>query len=272
MDRLPMADRLSSIAGALAAVAAAAGLFVTGLYRDAPFWAQQAQGTDVATLFLAVPILLVGLWAARAGSQVGRLSAIAGILYLIYNYAIFAFAVEVNPLLAVYIGILSLAVWSLTLTLVADLTPRTLLPSLPRRTTAGVLIGVAVVFALLWLSQIAGATLTGEIPVDLERAELPTNPVWTLDLAFFLPLCVIAGIGLLRRAPAVGTFALPMLIWLFLTSAGIVAAFVFATMAGDPFPMVPGVLVSSIGILTGGLAAFGVLRAGATDSTAGRLT
>ena len=267
MDALKLADRLSWIAGALAAIAAAAGLFVTGLYRDAPFWAQQAQGTDVATLFLAVPILLVGLWAARAGSQVGRLGVIAGILYLTYNYAIFAFAVEVNPLLAVYIGILSLAVWSVTLTLVADSPPRTLLASLPRRTTAGVLIGVAVVFALLWLGQIAGATFTGQIPVDLERAELPTNPVWTLDLAFFLPLCVVAAIGLLRRTPALGTFALPMLIWLFLTSAGIVAAFVFATVAGDPFPIVPGVLVSTIGIVTGGLAAFGVLRAGTTDPT-----
>ena len=270
MDALKIADRLSWIAGVLAAIAAGAGLFVAGLYRDAPFWAQQAQGTDIATLFLAVPILSVGLWAARAGSQVGRLSVIAGILYLIYNYAIFAFAVEVNPLLAVYIAILSLAVWSLALRLFAGLMPRTLLPSLPRRTAAGVLIAVAVVFALLWLGQIAGATFTGQIPVDLERAELPTNPVWALDLAFFLPLCVVAAVGLVRRAPAAGALALPMLIWLFLTSVGIVAAFVFATRAGDLFPVVPGVLVSIIGILTGGLAAIGALRASTTDATPGR--
>ena len=261
MDILRMADRLSWVAGVLAALAAAAGLFVAGLYRDAPFWAQQAQGTDVATLFGAVPILLVGLWAAQGGSLVGRLGAVAGVLYLIYNYAIFAFAVEVNPLLAVYIAILSLAVWSFSLMLFLGGTPRTLLPGLPRRTTAGVLIAVGVVFAVLWLSQIAAATFTGQIPVDLERAELPTNPVWTLDLAFFLPLCVVAAVGLLRRSEAAGAFAFPMLIWLSLTSLGIVAAFVFATMGGDPLPVVPLVLVSLIGIVTGGLAAFGALRA-----------
>lgn len=261
MDRFPISDRLAGVAALLAGVAAALGLLVPGLYRDAPFWAQQAQGTDVATLFGAVPIILVSLWAARAGSLVGRLGATAGVLYLIYNYAIFAFAVEVNSLLAVYIAILSLAVWSFSLTVFDGRTPRTPLPRLPRRTTAGVLIVVAVVFALLWLGQIAAATFTGEIPVDLERAELPTNPVWTLDLAFFLPLCVLAAVGLMRRADAAGAFALPMLIWLSLTSVGIVAAFVFATLGGDSLPVVPLVLVSTIGLVTGGLAASAVLRA-----------
>jgi hypothetical protein len=261
VDRLAIADRLAGLAALLAGAAAALGLLIPNLYRDAPFWAQQAQGTDVATLFGAVPILLVSLWVARTGSLIGRLGAIAGVLYLIYNYAIFAFAVEVNPLLAVYIAILSLAVWSLSLTLFYGGTPRTPLPGLPRRATAGVLIVVAVVFALLWLSQITAATLTGQIPVDLERAELPTNPVWTLDLAFFLPLCILAAVGLLRRAAAAGAFALPMLIWLSLTSAGIVAAFVFATLGGDPLPVVPLVLVSAIGLVTGALAAYAVLRA-----------
>ena len=264
-----IADRLAAVAGVLAGIAAAAGLFVSSLYRDAPFWAQQAQGTDVATLFGAVPILLVGLWAARAGSLVGRLAAISGVLYMIYNYAIFAFAVEVNPLLAMYIAILSLAVWSLSLTLFAGATPRTLLPGLPRRTTAGVLIAVGILFALLWLGQIAGATFTGEIPVDLERAELPTNPVWTLDLAFFLPLCVVAAIGLLRRAPAAAAFALPMLIWLCLTSVGIVTAFVFATLGGDEFAVVPAILVSAIGLVTGVLALLAVFRARAVAQTSG---
>jgi hypothetical protein len=94
----------------------------------------------------------------------------------------------------------------------------------------------------------------------LERAELPTNPVWALDLAFFLPLCVVAALALLRGRPA-GAFALPMLIWLCLTSVGIVAAFVFAAMGGEPFAIVPGSLVSVIGVLTGGLAVFGAMRA-----------
>ena len=49
--------RLAVLATLLAALASAAGLGVTGLYHDAPNWVQQAQGTDLATLFLAVPLV-----------------------------------------------------------------------------------------------------------------------------------------------------------------------------------------------------------------------
>jgi hypothetical protein len=252
-------DYLAFIAGLLAAIAAACGLAIPALYRDVPFWAQQARGTDVATLFLAVPILLVGLWSTRRGALLGRLAVVAGLLYLIYNYAIFAFSVAVNPFLAVYITTLSLAVWSFALWHSGASAPAPETVGLPRRFTAGVLIAVATVFGLLWLSQIASATFTGVIPVDLERADLPTNPVWALDLAFFLPLCVVAALALLRGRPA-GAFALPMLIWLCLTSVGIVAAFVFAAMDGEPFAIVPGSLVSAIGVLSGGLAVYGVMH------------
>lgn len=253
MTRIAAADRLAWIAGGFAAIAAVSGLVLPGLYRDPPFWAQQARGTDVATLFLAVPILVIGLRATRRGSVVGRLAVLAVELYLIYNYAIFAFSVAMNPLLAIYIAALSLAVWSFALTLSSGDLPSAV-PATPRRTMAAVLIGVAVVFGLLWFSQIAAATFTGTVPVDVQRAGLPTNPIFALDLALFLPLCVVAGIGVLREATAAATFALPMLIWLCLTSVGIVASFVFAAWAGEPLAVVPGVLVSGIGIVTGGLA------------------
>ena len=110
-----ISTRLAALATVLAGVAALAGLLVTGLYVDAPNWVQQAQGTDLATLFLAVPVLAMGLLSARRGSAAGRLAVVAGLLYLVYNYAIFAFSVAMNPLTAMYIAILGLALWSLVL-------------------------------------------------------------------------------------------------------------------------------------------------------------
>src|SRR5436190_11259486 len=104
--------RLAAIATFLAAAAALAGLALTGLYVDAPNWAQQARGTDLATLFLAVPVLAVGLWASTRGSSAGRLAVVAGLLYLVYNYAIFAFAVAMNPLTAVHIAIFARSLWT----------------------------------------------------------------------------------------------------------------------------------------------------------------
>jgi hypothetical protein len=263
LNQLAIADRLAWIAALLAAVAAAAGLGIAGLYRDVPFWAQQARGIDLATLFLAVPILAVGLGTTRHGSLVGRLAATAGLLYLVYNYAIFAFSVKMNPLTAVYIAILGLAVWSLVLSLPsADLTGagHALVGRLPRRTSIAVLLFVSFLFGMLWLGQIASATTSGVPPVDLAKAGLPTNPVYALDLGLFLPLCVVAGIGLLRGVRVAQAFALPMLIWLFLTSAGIVGGFAFAAQAGDEVPLAVAVVVGGVGIVNLLPAAVAVVR------------
>jgi hypothetical protein len=271
MNRLAIADRLAWIAALLAVVAAAAGLGIGGLYRDVPFWAQQARGIDLATLFLAVPILVAGLETARHGSLVGRLATTAGLLYLVYNYAMFAFSVAMNPLAAVYIAILGLAVWSLALSLSsADLAGagRTLVGRLPRRTSIVVLLFVAFLFGMLWLGQLATATTTGVPPADLAKAGIPTNPVYALDLGLFLPLCVVAGVGLLRGVRVAEAFALPMLIWLFLTSAGIVGGFAFAALAGDEVSVVVAMVVSAVGIVTLLPAAVAVLRVNARDRTA----
>jgi len=263
LNRLALSDRLAWLAAVLTVLAAGAGIVVPSLYRDAPFWVEQARGTDVATLLLAVPILVVGLLAARR-DVAGRLAVISVQLYLVYNYAIFSFAVAMNPLTVVYIALLGLAVWSLLLTLSAidpDAIARTMTTRVLRRTSVAVLVAVAVLFGFMWLGQIAQAAVSGELPPDVARAGLATNPVYALDLALFLPACLLAAAGLLRRTWA-GAFAVPMLVWLFLTSAGIVVAFVFAAQGGAPFAMGPAVMVGAIGVITAALALVAVVRRG----------
>jgi hypothetical protein len=94
----------------------------------------------------------------------------------------------------------------------------------------------------------------------LERAGLPTNPVYALDLALFLPLALVAGVGLLRNNARAGAFAYPMLIWIFLTSAGIVGGFLFASMAGDEVPIVVVAVIGGIGVLAALFAAIPIAR------------
>jgi hypothetical protein len=253
-----VASRLAWAATALAAIAAIAGLLVPDLYRDTPFWAQQARGIDLATLLLATPILAGGLWASGRDAPMGRLAVVGGLLYLIYNYAIYGASIAMNVLAAVYIAVLGLAVWSFAVILTFDgvsTAAGAVLGRLPRRTTAWFLVVVAVLFGLLWLSQIAAFTFSGQLPADLERAGLPANPVYALDLALFLPLAMVAGIGLLRGRHGAAAYALPMLIWVFLTSAGIVGGFLFAAQAGDVVPITVAVVVGAVGVLAAVLAA-----------------
>ena len=267
MHALP--SRLAAIATFLAACAALAGLVITGLYVDAPNWAQQARGTDLATVFLAVPVLAMGLWTSTQGSSAGRLAVVAGLLYLVYNYAIFAFSVAMNPLTAIHFAIFGLSLWSLLLgARVAVDASQTATDRLHRRASAGLLIAVAGMFGLLWLGQIATTTMTGILAPDLVLAGITTNPVYALDLAFFLPLCAVAGIGLLRRDGA-AAFGLPMLIWVPLMGAGVLGGFVLGAINGDAVPIAVASVIGTLCVASASLAVVAIVRphAGATDPT-----
>jgi hypothetical protein len=190
------------------------------------------------------------------------LALVAGLLYVAYNYAIFAFSVAMNPLTAVYIAILGLALWALVLGASAPGIAQAgdaVSTRLARRATAGMLIGVAALFGLLWLGQIAATTTSGVVPPDLARAGIPTNPVYALDLAFFLPLCAVAGIGLVRSNRA-GAYALTMLIWVVLMAAGVLGGFLLAVVAGDEVPAAVIAIVGGVGVAAAILAGVPLVR------------
>ena len=251
--------RFAAVATILAGVAAMGGLLITGLYVDSPNWVQQARGTDLATLFLAVPVLAIGqCW--PAGLSAGRLAMVAGLLYLVYNYAIFAFSVAMNPLTLMHIAVLGLALWSLLLggseavEGTEDLADR-----LNRRAAGGLLLAVGLLFGLLWLAQIVATSITGTLPADLIKAGVSSNPVYALDLAFFLPLCAAAGVGLLRRSSA-ATFAFPMLVWVPLMGGGVVGGIILMAAAGDQTAVPVAVAITIIGVASAILAAAAILR------------
>jgi hypothetical protein len=258
---------LAAIATILAAGAALGGLLIAGLYVDAPNWVQQARGTDLATLFLAVPVLAVGLWSVAHGSVRGRLAVTAGLLYLVYNYAIFAFSVAMNPLTIVHIAIFGLSLWSLVLPGPVAPHAREVTDRLDRNTAGAVLTIVAALFGLLWVGQIAAATATGVLPSDLIKAGISTNPVYALDLGFFLPLCAIAGIGLIRGTSA-AELAFPMLIWVALMGAGVVGGFLVMATAGETIPVAIVTVISLIIIVSSILAARAVVRSDTVHSVA----
>jgi hypothetical protein len=241
-SRITFADRLAIAASVLAAAAAVAGLLVSGLYRDTDEGIRQARATDLVTLLFAVPALALGLWRARAGSVGGRLVAMAALAYLAYSYAIYAFSVVIGPLTPVHIAILGLATWSLVMTAFAlddatlDLAARF---RLPRRTTGGFLIAVAGLFAMLWLSQIAGAITSGRLPAAVSDLGLPTSPVYSLDLAFAVPLITLAGVWLIRRDRRGPAGAAAGLAFLMILGLSVLAIFAFEAAVGIAVEVAP---------------------------------
>jgi hypothetical protein len=256
--RLHLADRLALIAVVLAAVAGAAGLFVPNLYRDTAEGIRQARATDLVTLLVAVPALAIGLWRARAGSAGGRLVAIAALGYLAYSYAIYAFSVVIDPLTPVHIAILGLATWSLGLTVFRlddETVDRASRFQVSRRTTGGFLIAVAGLFATLWLSQIAGAITSGRLPASVSDLNLPTSPVFVIDLAFAVPLMTLAGVWLIRRDRRGPAGAVAALAFLVILGLSVLAIFVFEASAGVVVELVPivifGLMTATAALLLG---------------------
>jgi hypothetical protein len=262
--RLELADRLGLVALPLAAMAAIAGLLLPDLYRDSADGVRQARATDLVTLLVAVPALAIGLWRARAGSVGGRVVALAALGYLAYSYAIYAFSVVINPLTPVHIAILGVATWALVLTGFAlddatiDLAARF---RFPRRITGGFLIAVAGLFAMLWLSQIAGAIANGRLPAAVSDLNLPTSPVYSLDLAFAVPLITLAGVWLMRRdrrGPAGAAAGLAFLTILGLSVLAIFAAEAAAGIAVElpPIAIFGAVTAMAASLLGAGLIGF----------------
>lgn len=255
-------DRLAGAALVLAALAAAAGLTVPDLYRDSDAWVRQARAADLVTLLAVVPTLAIGLRAARAGSEAGRLAVFAALGYLAYNYGIFGFSVAINPMTPVHIAVLGLAVWALVLGAVAVARRplgRGAGERLPRRTTAGFLLAVPALFALLWLGQIATSIASGVPPAALEAAGLPTNPVYTLDLAFALPFLALAGTTLATRSTMGPPLALTATGWSALMGLGILAIFGFDAAAGAAVDASVAVLIGMITAIAVALTAVGLL-------------
>lgn len=263
----PMAEALAWAVAILSAITAVGGLFWSTLYRDAPFWIQQARGIDLATLLLAVPILVVSLLLLHRGWAPAMSAVIGVLLYDVYNYTIYSTSIVMNRLSFMYIAILGLCVWSLILLALPVATTSSValrIDSSVARVVGGFLLTVVVLFGLLWLSQIASTTFTGVPPTDLTRAGIPANPVYALDLAIFLPLAVVAAKGVLRGVGPAANFAVPMLLWVFLTSAGVVGGFLFAARAGDQVPAAIMVLIAAIGMVAIVLA--GVASVGASTT------
>ncbi|WP_460492605.1 hypothetical protein [Dactylosporangium cerinum] len=101
--------------------------------------------------------------------------------------------------------------------------------------TAWLLIGVATLFAAIWLSEIIPDLAAGGSSRSATDWNVPTNPVHVLDLAFFLPAVAVSGVLLLRRHPLGYATAAGQLVFLALTCLPILVTPVVAALRGhDP--------------------------------------
>jgi hypothetical protein len=203
-QRLKPAFVLTAVLAALLIVAAIPGAFVAGIYRDTSIIVAADRGSDLLTLFLYVPILAVSVYYSSRGSLRAQIVWLGLVSWVLYYYILYAFGMRFTRLFLLHVAIVSTAAFILAIVL-RRTDPNWLagqfFHSVPRHLIVVYLWIVAVMFALLWLADIVPALVRNQVPQRLSELGTTSNPVEINDLAFIVPLLVLAGLWSWRRRP-----------------------------------------------------------------------
>src|SRR5262249_49860150 len=102
---------LTTLLVAIAIPTHAVGLLVPTLYRDRPVVIPQTLGTDLMTLALGLPIVMLAALGMRSGSLRARVVWLGALGYLVYSYGMYALGVAWNPFFLVYVALFGLSLF-----------------------------------------------------------------------------------------------------------------------------------------------------------------
>ncbi|HKI85139.1 MAG TPA: hypothetical protein VKA53_00200, partial [Thermoanaerobaculia bacterium] len=209
---------------------------------------------DVADLFLIAPLWLIVAALALRGSRRAYLLWLGVLTFTVYNYVIYAVSVPFGPLFLLWVAVFGASLFAL-IGGIAATDHAAIAAAFPNRRVVNIvawfLIVVAILFALLWLSEDIPALLAATTPKSLVDLGLPTNPVHVLDLGFFLPAVVATGVLLLKRRAFAYTLAPVFLVFLLLTGLPVLLTPVVQSMRGETaaWGAVPPIAVLSVLVL-----------------------
>jgi hypothetical protein len=243
----------------LLAIAAGGGVFINGVYRDNPAFVAQARGQDFVSLVVVLPALITAAFLAHRGSFRARLLWLGGLVYLVYTYVVAAFDVQFNLLFLVYVGLLGCALYALIGGLVtANIAGSRACSAkkVPVKAVSIYLAVLAVLFYIMWLSEIIPALVAGRIPQSIQDIGTPTNAVHVLDMAWILPAFGITAVSLWRKQALGCTLAGTLLSYAVFLILAILGMAIFMIREGHPV-VVPQVVIFgtllavSLGLLIG---------------------
>jgi len=244
---------LSVLVSILVTITSLSGIFLERTYsREAKAWAVQAIGQDYANLIVVI-LLLVSTYYVSKNSLRAYLIWLGAYIYIIYAFSIYAFAIHFNFLFLIYIIILGVSFFTLIGGLKAVDTTNlsaSFLLNTKSKIVSALLMIIAILFSLLWLSEIVPSLLSNEIPPSLAETGLWVNPVHVLDLAFLLPGMVITSVLLWRRNMLGFLLAVPLMVFSATMGAGIISMFIISATMGLPSSWPAGMIVGLIMLLS----------------------
>jgi len=188
----------------LAAASSLLGLFRPGHYAGPQALLARTRVEDAVVLAVGVPALAVGLWTARRGSLRGRIGWLGALGFHAYVWTSRSVSLAFNDFFLGYVALLTLSLFTLVAGVLetdADAVGRRLDGRLSSRLYAGVLAVVAAGLALLWLSEVVPATLTGTTPGIVAEFGPRGLGTYVVDLGLVVPSLAVAAGWLWRGQP-----------------------------------------------------------------------
>ena len=168
-------------------------------YWDTVSSAAQMQANDLVMLVLGLPLLAISFWLTLRGSLRGRLLLTGTLGFILYTYITMCFGAAYNKFFLVYVALFSLSLYAFVLSMMSfDLKtlPDHFSEKLPRKWIAGLFFFAAAFLTLAWLGRIAPTIFGNQIPM-LEN--VTSMFIQAMDLGIIVPMCLLAGVLLLRR-------------------------------------------------------------------------
>ncbi|MFP4461891.1 MAG: hypothetical protein ACLFQE_06810 [Thermotogota bacterium] len=198
--------------------------------------AVQGIGQDYVTFFMAIPLLIFGLFKALKGSLRWRLF-LAGVLgYFFVNYWFYTAMGMYNELFLIYVSLMGLTFFGLSTVLFGvDLSTITgkFSAKTPFKLSGIFLIVNASMITLLWLQVVVPPLLDGTI-IPKEVQHYTTLIVQGFDLGLLLPLSFVTAVLFLKRKPLGFLLAPVYLVFLSLLMTALLAKLIAMSLAGVP--------------------------------------
>jgi hypothetical protein len=157
---------------------------------------------DLYYLIAGVPILIAGLVLYLRKSMAGYSLSVSTFMFLIYNFLISSIGIAYNAFFLIYIVMLILSSFALTI-LLGDFSiihvRDEILPKLPHKTISIFLITIASYFIISWLVVDLSSMVSGKLHPYL--AHYTTAEQNVTDLAVFAPLAITGAVLFLKRKP-----------------------------------------------------------------------
>lgn len=231
---------LSLLTVIAAAVQSAGGILFPGMYRDNVWVTGTWYGTDIVTLVIAVPLLLIAIYSARRGSLRGELLRIGMLYYVLYNNMYYLFGTAYNGFIIMYALIFVLAAGALLAALATIDAGGIAAQFRPAARMKWIAAWMFVLTAILLANALGGYIAflhNGQVPEILADTGLHTDLVAICDLTLWVPLLILGGTGLLQSRPWGYIVSALILIPIGIYSIGLAAATYYQYLAGIPGAM-----------------------------------